>query len=491
MISSTTPKLSPLTFMLALSNSYLQLPSLLYKPIRPTPVSAPSLVALNEPLATLLGIESSYLQSSEGVAILAGNSLPVGAQPLALAYSGHQFGHFVPTLGDGRAVVLGELTTHGGTRFDLQLKGSGKTPFSRRGDGRAALGPMMREYIIGEALYALGIPATRTLAVVSTGEVVVRDRPLPGGIQARIARSHIRVGTFEYAATHGDQTTLLALTEYAIARHYPELIGATDRHYRFVEQVFQRQAALVAQWMLVGFIHGVLNTDNVAVSGESIDFGPCAFMNRYDPSTVFSSIDQYGRYAYGAQPNITQWNLARLAESAMPLFDQNSDTALARAQGLVDSFAEMCTAEWRTGIRSKLGLVTTEPEDTTLIKGLLETMLHAQLDYTRTFRSLCGEPLFPVPEALRSWHDAWSARIDPSRNTRSREETFVHLHGVNPAVIARNHLVEEALAQGVAHGDFSCMTRLVEALRSPFTPHPTYSVQPLINDRNYQTYCGT
>ncbi len=474
-----------------LSNSYLQLPALFYKFANPTPVKDPKLVVLNEPLAALLGLELPDLQTREWLAILAGNSIPAGARPLAFAYSGHQFGHFVPVLGDGRAVLLGELTSQDGSRYDLQLKGSGKTPFSRRGDGRAALGPMMREYIIGEALHALGISATRTLAVVSTGEIVLRDRPLPGGIQARIARSHIRVGTFEYAAAQGDHGALEALTEYAIARIYRELIDADDRCYRLAEMIFRRQAALVAQWMLVGFIHGVMNTDNVAISGESIDFGPCAFMNRYDPSTVFSSIDQFGRYAYGAQPNVTQWNLARLAESLMPLFDTNFDLALARSQGLVDSFRDLYAECLNDGLRRKLGLVTHQSEDSLLIKELFDVMLRNRLDYTTTFRSLSGEPLFPVPEALSPWYAAWSARIDQSRNIRPREETLAHLRGVNPAVIARNALVEEALTQVVDHGDPSFVTRLVEALRAPFTPHARYSIVTTGDDSGYRTFCGT
>jgi uncharacterized protein YdiU (UPF0061 family) len=477
--------------MIPLSNSYLQLPTLFYQHAQPTPVRDPHLVVVNEPLALELGLNSSSLASPEGLAILAGNSIPHGAVPLALAYSGHQFGHFVPILGDGRAVLLGEILAPSGKRYDLQLKGSGRTPFSRRGDGRAALGPMMREYIIGEALHALGIPATRTLAVVSTGEAVIRERPLPGGIQARIAQSHIRIGTFEYAAAHGDPTALQALADFVITRHYAELVDTDDRYYQLAHTIFDRQAALVAQWMLVGFIHGVMNTDNVAVSGESIDFGPCAFMNRYDPSTVFSSIDQHGRYAYGAQPNVLQWNLARLAESLMPLFHDNQERALARAQELVDRFPSVCTRHWISGMRSKLGLVTSEPDDEARMKEILETMLLSGLDYTTAFRALSGDPSFTLPEPLHPWHTAWSARIDTQRNTRPRDETLAHMQRVNPAVIARNHLVEEALAEGVEHGDFSAMTRLVEALRSPYTPHPLYSSPPTNEDPNYRTFCGT
>lgn len=477
--------------MLPLSNSYLQLPPLFYQRAMPTPVRAPAWVALNDNLSAELGLNATDLSTDQGLAIFAGNMLPEGAEPLALAYSGHQFGHFVPILGDGRAVLLGEIKDSHGRTFDLQLKGSGRTPFSRRGDGRAALGPMMREYIIGEALHALGIPATRTLAVVSTGELVIRDRPLRGGIQARVAQSHIRVGTFEYAAAQGDPKALRALADFVIKRHYSELTDAQDCYYRLAQSIFDRQASLVAQWLNVGFIHGVMNTDNVAVSGESIDFGPCAFMNRYDPRTVFSSIDQHGRYAYGAQPNVIQWNLARLAESLMPLFDDAHERALARAQELVDRFPSVFTEHWTSGMRNKLGLVTSEPDDDVLIKELLETMLHSELDYTATFRALSGDPLFPLAETLRQWHTTWSARIEAARNTRSRDETLTHMQSVNPAIIARNHLVEEALAQGVEHADYSAMTRLVEALRSPYTPHAVYSSAPSKDDPNYRTFCGT
>lgn len=482
--------------MFTLSNSYLKLPPLFYERVNPTPVSTPSLIALNEPLAVELGLSIESCKTPEAVEIFAGNSLPSGATPLALAYSGHQFGHFVPVLGDGRAVLLGELTTCAGTHVDLQLKGAGKTPFSRRGDGRAALGPMMREYIIGEALHALGIPATRTLAVVATGETVMRERPLPGGIQTRIARSHIRVGTFEYAAQHGDRTTLQALADYVIDRHYPFLKDSTnenspDRYMQLAQSIFDRQAALVAQWMHIGFIHGVMNTDNVSVSGESIDFGPCAFMNRYDPSTVFSSIDQYGRYAYGSQPNIIQWNLARLAESLLPLFDENQERALPRAQELVESFPDTFSRQWHIGMREKLGLVTVEPSDSDLMKELLATMYNEKLDYTATFRALAEDPECPLPPSLDTWHTTWRSRVDSNRNSRTYEQTLTSMQAINPAILARNHLVEEVIKEGVANDNFSPMIRLVDALRSPFTPHPQYSIPPSQEDSSYRTFCGT
>jgi uncharacterized protein YdiU (UPF0061 family) len=410
---------------------------------------------------------------------------------VALAYSGHQFGGFVPLLGDGRAVLLGEIQSPTDISYDVQLKGSGKTPFSRRGDGRAALGPMMREYIIGEALHALGIPATRTLAVIASGEDVMRERTLPGGIQTRIALSHIRVGTFEYASVSGDRAALKALADYVINRHYPELINHGDAYYELARAVFKRQAQLIAQWMHVGFIHGVMNTDNIAISGESIDFGPCAFMNRYDPETVFSSIDQYGRYSYGAQPGIIQWNLARLVESLVPLLDLDEDRALSRAQELVDSFPHLFSEMWYQGMQRKLGLVTSEPGDTALIRDLLEAMHRAKADFTLTFRALSGDKTCTLHEALHTWQATWQERITSQRNQRAREETLNSMRQINPIVIARNHLVEEALVHGVEQLDFSVMNELVAALRNPYTPHSRFSPAPVEDDSDYRTFCGT
>lgn len=474
------------------SNSYLSLPEQFYQRVSPTPVEAPAFVALNEPLAEELGLESSSLRSPEWLAVLAGNRVPEGAQPVALAYSGHQFGHFVPLLGDGRAVLIGELTTPQGLLYDLQLKGSGRTPYSRRGDGRAALGPMLREYIIGEALHHLGIPATRTLAVVASGEVVVRERPLPGGIQSRIAQSHIRIGTFQYASERGDRSALIALADYVIARHYPELVGGEDRYFELARSIFSRQARLVAQWMHVGFIHGVMNTDNVAVSGESIDFGPCAFMNRLDPDTVFSSIDRDGRYAFGMQPTIIQWNLTRLVEALVPIFGTDENTAVARAQELVDGFPALFTEAWYGGMRAKLGLCGDDDGDNELIKQLLEGMYAARVDYTNTFRALSGDAHFSVPAALNDWRVLWDSRIDPTRNGRSREETLRAMRCVNPAVIARNHLVENALKEAVDNQNVSIIHQLVNALRDPYTPQSDYGSPPSDDhDQGYRTFCGT
>ncbi len=474
-----------------LLNSYLELPELFYERVTPTPVRSPSLIALNEPLAERLGVDIESARSPEYVALFSGNAVPQAAEPVALAYSGHQFGHFVPLLGDGRAVLLGEVRAPDGARFDLQLKGSGKTRFSRRGDGRAALGPMMREYIIGEALHHLGIPATRTLAVVATGEGVIREALLPGGIQTRVANGHIRVGSFQYAATHGDLSALTALADYVIARNYQELESVADRYYELVKAIFMRQAALVAQWMHVGFIHGVMNTDNVAVSGESIDFGPCAFMNSYDPDTVFSSIDRDGRYSYGAQPGVMMWNLTRLVESVMPLLDSDSDRALDRAKELVDLFPGFFNSEWQRGTRAKLGLVTSEADDDALIEELLEEMAKHALDYTITFRALSGDPHFILSEKLHEWRIRWESRIEPTRNQRALEDTLTSMRSVNPALVARNRLVEEALQQGVEQGDFTYMHRLVEALREPFVSHAEFSTGASFDEPGYRTFCGT
>jgi uncharacterized protein YdiU (UPF0061 family) len=471
--------------------SYLDLPALFFERVLPTPVVQPSFVVLNRPLAGELGCRFEDLESPEILTVLSGGRSPHGSIPLALAYAGHQFGQFVPVLGDGRAVLLGEVVAIDGASFDVQLKGSGQTPFSRRGDGRAALGPMLREYIIGEALHALGIPATRTLAVVSTGEVVMRERPLPGGIQVRIAQSHVRIGTFQFAAMHGDRESLSALADYVIRRHYQAIGGQEDRWYQLARSIIERQAALIAQWMCVGFIHGVMNTDNVAVSGESIDFGPCAWMNRYDPATVFSSIDRGGRYAFGAQPRIIQWNSARLVEALVPLLDRERERAIALAQGLVDEVPGIYAEYWLRGMRAKIGLKSVEEGDASLISDLLEIMRQARLDYTGTFRSLSDDEGNIRSPALASWMIRWRERTRSERNGRAFWETLADMRQINPAVIARNHLVEEALRKGAEEGDFSLMTRLVAAVRDPFTEDAEFGAVPAGDDPDYRTFCGT
>src|SRR5687768_11202930 len=380
-----------------LEHTYADLPQVFYAPAAPTPVREPRLIAFNRPLAAVLGLDPDALAGPEGAAIFAGNALPDGARPIAQAYAGHQFGHFTP-LGDGRAILLGEQITPSGDRFDIQLKGAGRTRYSRRGDGCAALGPMLREYIISEAMHALGIPTTRSLAVAATGDPVYREDVLQGAVLTRVAASHIRVGTMQWAAMQRDDTSVRALADYTIARHYPELAdtptcaeSAADQPNRYMalfDAVLSRQASLIACWQLVGFIHGVMNTDNMALSGESIDYGPCAFMDAYDPATVFSSIDHGGRYAYGNQPAIAQWNLARLAESMLPLFDTNQDRAVERATTALERFADLFHQHWLGGMRAKLGLITREDDDNALVNDLLAWMKQRSADFTNTFRLL-------------------------------------------------------------------------------------------------------
>lgn len=477
--------------MINLTNSYLDLPPLFYVPTSPTAATSPSWVAMNQPLARDLGLVGEDLFGLNGLSIFAGNAIPEGATPVALAYAGHQFGNFVPSLGDGRAVLLGELRSPDGISYDLQLKGSGQTPFSRRGDGRAALGPMMREYIIGEALHFLGIPATRTLAIVATGETVMRDRLLQGAIQSRIALGHTRVGTFQYAAYHGGVDAIRSLAEYVINRHYRDIGDDEARYSRLAESIIDRQASLVAQWMAVGFIHGVMNTDNISVAGESIDFGPCAFMNRYKAATVFSSIDRHGRYAFGAQPSILGWNLARLVECFIPLLADNEDKSIERAQEIVDRYPAKFRSYWYRGMRKKLGFFTEEVEDEDLITDLLSVMEKEKSDYTATFWALSAQDITVDESPFKEWIHRWRERIDPARNNRAIDESLNEMKSINPAVIARNHFVEGVIASGVEEGDFEPMERLVSALRSPFTEHSEFSIPPEGDDSSYRTFCGT
>ncbi len=437
------------------------------------------MVVLNRSLAEALGLNADELNDA---AIFAGNALPPGAEPLAQAYAGHQYAHFA-MLGDGRAILLGEQITPSGDRFDIQLKGPGPTPFSRRGDGRAALGPMLREYLISEAMQALGIPTTRSLAVVTTGEKVWRqDGGLPGAVLTRVAASHIRVGTFEYAAARGEKADLQALADYTRQRHYPEVEGG---YAALFEAVMERQAALIAKWMHVGFIHGVMNTDNMALSGETIDYGPCAFMDAYDPATVFSSIDRNGRYAYGNQPRIAQWNLARLAEAMLPLFHDDEKQAIEIANGMISGFEERFQHHWLTGMRAKLGLFTQESEDKTLIQSLLEWMQETKADFTNTFRDLTQGHLEPL-----EWQARWSERL--KRQPQSASEVRELMRRSNPAFIPRNHKVEEALAAASEHGDLNPLQRLMTALSAPFDHSqdwPEFSEPSGLE--SYQTFCGT
>ncbi|KRG15367.1 hypothetical protein ACA30_07020 [Virgibacillus soli] len=476
-------------------NSYVQLPKVFYTKQAPTPVEEPSLVFFNGPLAKVLGLETQELINEEGTAIFAGNQLPEGAIPLAQAYAGHQFGNFT-MLGDGRAVLLGEQITPKGERVDIQLKGAGRTPYSRGGDGRAALGPMLREYLISEAMHALEIPTTRSLAVVFTGEPVYRETPLPGAILTRVAASHLRVGTFEYAARLQGEEELRALADYAIERHYPELLKEEQPYLSLLRAVIERQSQLIAKWQLVGFIHGVMNTDNMTISGETIDYGPCAFMDTYDPATVFSSIDQQGRYAYGNQPYMAGWNLARFAESLLPLLHENHETALELAQQEILLFSERYQQHWLQGMRAKLGLFNEEQEDAQLIEQLLKWMEEHQADFTNTFRALTLNQTDKLPNCkspeLEKWLEQWQVRR--TRQPKSEADSQVLMKRSNPSIIPRNHLVEEALEAAVEDGDLQVMEKLLRVLADPYAYTPeqeNYTTLPEPPDTPYQTFCGT
>ncbi|OMF01376.1 hypothetical protein BK124_01485 [Paenibacillus amylolyticus] len=478
-----------------LENSYAKLPQPFFTSQGAVPVESPKLIIFNRLLASTLGLDVESLDSDEGAQIFAGNMIPEGAEPLAQAYAGHQFGNF-NMLGDGRALLLGEQITPQGERVDIQLKGSGRTPYSRGGDGRAAVGPMLREYIISEAMYALGIPTTRSLAVVSTGENIIRETERPGAILTRVASSHIRVATFQYAARWGSIEDLRALADYTLNRHFPKVAQAENRYLLFLQEVIKRQAALVAQWQRVGFIHGVMNTDNMAISGETIDYGPCAFMDAYNPSTVFSSIDRQGRYAYGNQPYIAGWNLARFAETLLPLLHEDEEQAVQLAQDAIAQFSELYHHHWLQGMRAKLGLLDEEAEDEALIKELLELMEKHSADYTNTFLALTfdtleGTALFGTPE-FAEWHERWQARLD--RQQEEKEVSRQLMRTSNPAVIPRNHRVEEALEQAENHGDLSVMQKLLAVLSDPFAHSPEqaeYAELPAQCNTSYQTFCGT
>ncbi|RDW15839.1 YdiU family protein [Oceanobacillus arenosus] len=477
-----------------LDNSYARLPKLFFSNINPTPVHSPKLIILNHPLAASLGLDVQALQSEDGVAVSAGNQIPEGVSPLAQAYAGHQFGNF-NMLGDGRAVLLGEQITPRGKRVDIQLKGSGRTPFSRGGDGRAALGPMLREYIISEAMYALGIPTTRSLAVVSTGESIIRETELPGAIMTRVAASHLRVGTFQYAAKWGTVEELRILADYTLKRHYPEIEANESRYLSLLQEVMKRQAVLVAKWQLVGFIHGVMNTDNMTVSGETIDYGPCAFMDAYDPKTVFSSIDVEGRYAYGNQPYIAAWNLARFAEALLPLVADDREQAVKLAQDEISGFHELYHSKWLAGMRAKLGIFNEESEDEAFINDLLSMMEKYRADYTNTFRALTSEryedmTMFGTPE-FTEWHERWQARL--ARQNESKASSNQLMRNSNPAIIPRNHRVEEALEAAVEQGDYSVMERLLTVLSDPYAytgEQEEYAALPA-STIHYRTFCGT
>ncbi len=475
-------------------NTYARLPARFHARTEPTQAAAPRIVRVNRGLAALLGLDPAALDADT----LAGNRLPAGAEPIAQAYSGHQFGHFSPSLGDGRAVLLGEVVGSDGRRYDIQLKGSGRTPFSRGGDGRAALGPVLREYLIGEAMHALGIPTTRALAAVTTGEPVLRETALPGAVLTRVAASHIRVGTFQFFASKGDAEAVRTLADYAIARHYPDLAG----NYRaFLDAVIARQAELVARWLHIGFIHGVMNTDNMAISGETIDYGPCAFMDIYDPTTVFSSIDRDGRYAYGRQPRIAAWNLARLAEALLPLLGPNQEAAIESAKDAMASFAPRFEPAYLIGMRRKLGLGAEQEGDDELIQDLLRHMQEGAADWTLTFRALAdaaegdeapARALFSPGAAWDAWAGRWKARI--AREPGSPADHAAAMRALNPLYIPRNHLVEAALNAAVQSEDYRPFEELLGVITKPFERRPgleRFAQPPRPEERVLATFCGT
>jgi uncharacterized protein YdiU (UPF0061 family) len=473
--------------------------------VRVTPATAPQprLLRFNHDLAEELGLDVDAFPDETKAALFSGNALPDGASPLAQAYAGHQFGGFAPQLGDGRALLLGEVIDRHRRRRDIAFKGSGRTPFSRRGDGKGAVGPMLREYLMGEAMHALGVPTTRALAVVATGDRVIRDAVLPGAVLTRVAASHLRVGTFEFFAARDQHDVVRRVADYAIARHYPEAADAEDPCLAFLQGVTERQAVLLAQWMLLGFIHGVMNTDNMAISGETIDYGPCAFMEAFDERTVFSSIDHGGRYAYGNQPAIARWNLARFAETLLPLFSASDPAeAVARASGVVEGFVDRYQAAWLRGMRAKLGLVDEADDDAVLIADWLHLLRQDKVDWTLAWRRLSGaasgdsrqvEALFENRTAVRAWLGRWRSRsapsaMDPEVRTRSMRQ-------VNPAYIPRNHRVEAALAAASEAGDLGPFERLLAVVTHPFDeqPHLEEFAVPAPPEVTacYQTYCGT
>ncbi len=476
-------------------NSYLRLPSALYTRLNPTPVPSPRLILFNHSLAVSLGLNADELNGDEGAAIFAGNNLPEGAMPLAQAYAGHQFGHFT-ILGDGRAHLLGEQITPPGGRFDIQLKGSGQTPYSRRGDGRATLGPMLREYIISEAMHGLGIPTTRALAVVTTGEPVIRETILPGAILTRVAASHLRVGTFQYVATRNIAHELRSLADYTIERHFPKINLNDNPYLALLQEVIKKQAYLIAKWQQVGFIHGVMNTDNMALSGETIDYGPCAFMDTYNPHTVFSSIDQQGRYAYGNQPYIGGWNLERFAETLLPLLHPEMSQAIKLAQDALSEYLPLYQRCWLNGMRAKIGIFNQEMQDESLINDLLSIMQQYGSDYTNTFVALKFEKnqdtVLHGTIEFKEWLEKWQARL--ARQVQSKIDSQQLMRSKNPAIIPRNHQVELALAAAVKEDDYSVMHQLTAMLAKPFAHVPEqakYAEPATPSSIPYRTFCGT
>ena len=475
-------------------NTYSRLPKVMSSQLTPIPVENPKLTIFNHGFSKELGLDFSSLNNNQIASIFSGNLLPKESKCIAQAYAGHQFGYFT-MLGDGRAILIGEHLSKNNKRFDIQFKGSGKTPYSRNADGRAALGPMLREYIVSEAMHSLGIPTTRSLAVVKTGENVIRETSLPGAILTRIAASHIRVGTFQYMTTTGDEKNLKTLLDYTIDRHYPKIKDSKTPAIDLLKIVMEKQIKLVVDWMRVGFIHGVMNTDNMAISGETIDYGPCAFMDAYDPETVFSSIDHNGRYAYFNQPGITKWNLARFAETLLPLIDKNKDKAIKIATEIINNFGEIYKKSWLEMMRKKLGLIGEKDNDEKLINDLLSFLHEQKADYTNTFCSLMNEDvqndkIFNNKEFI-DWHQKWKERL--AKNTNSTEESLKLMRSVNPIVIPRNHKVEEVL-EAANKDDLNPFHDFLKVLEKPYEnqiKNNNYQSPAPPSEKKYQTFCGT
>jgi serine/tyrosine/threonine adenylyltransferase len=475
-------------------NTYGHLPKEFHAKLSPVPTTKPEVLILNLPLASDMGLDFSGLSADSQAELFAGNMIPDGAEPLAQAYAGHQFGHFT-MLGDGRAILLGEHVTPCGQRLDVQFKGSGRTPYSRGGDGRAAIGPMLREYVISEAMHALNVPTTRSLAVVKTGEKVYRETELPGAILTRVANSHIRVGTFEFASLHEDKEIMNALVDYVIDRHFPTIKEKENKPLALLEAVIDQQAELITQWMRVGFVHGVMNTDNMALSGETIDYGPCAFMDTYDPNTVFSSIDHKGRYAYANQPHIAQWNIARLAESLLPVLQDKMENAMEVAEETLNGFGAIYKERWMTMMRSKLGLLDDLPGDEKLVAELFECMHQNEADFTNTFRELSEEELpqgkLYGNESFKEWHARWQTRLEEEE--QPRQSSLALMKANNPAVIPRNHKVAEAL-ESANEGELNPLNDLLAALENPYENRndlKPYQSPPKPEEKVLQTFCGT
>ena len=491
-----------MTASLTFDNSYARLPERFFARVAPSTAQAPKLIRVNQGLATELGLDPDWLASSEGMEILTGKRIAEGSEPIALAYAGHQFGGFVPQLGDGRAILLGEVIDRSGRRHDIQLKGSGRTPFSRGGDGKAALGPVLREYVISEAMAALSIPTTRSLAAATTGETVVREGLIPGAVLARVAASHVRVGTFQFFAARGDSDGLRVLADHVIHRHYPGAAAAAKPYAALLEAVVVAQAELIARWLLVGFIHGVMNTDNMSVAGETIDYGPCAFMDEYDPATVFSSIDRYGRYAYGNQPQIGLWNLTRFAETLLPLLSGDEKEAIAEVEHLLSAYAPQFEGVYLSGLRKKLGLFTEQAEDWMLAQDLLSAMAENKVDFTLFFRRLANaqieegdaaiQTLFADPSHCDAWISRWRARLRSEKvDVQSRQDA---MNAVNPAYIPRNHRVEAMIKAAVEEGNYAPFEELLTLLARPFDDQPEFAVYadpPTEEERVLATFCGT